>query len=315
MVKKLSVVIPVFNNSESLFELHQKIVEELRNLKEIAFELIYVDDGSSDNSWMRIIEIHYTQPTHVVGIRLSRNFGQLAAMIAGWESSSGDAVINISADLQDPPAMISQFVIEWLNGKDLVIGVRNDRKDRFTSRITSTIATWLLRRSNPEIPETWFDFTLVSRRVLNILISLQGRHRFTQGDMLYAGFERGFIPYTRAKRVHGRSGYNFRRRVKNFVDSMLDSSQVLIHTFEAFGFVLIFGSIVTVTAMVVAVLTSWAVPVLILLMYATLLMISGVLILMSGISLEYQWRIYDTSRKKPVYVVRSSTRELSPASE
>ena len=222
--KKISIVIPVYNNEGSLPILFDGILNQFGPEEQQYLEIIFVDDGSTDDSWSYINKIKSENPKIIVAIKLSRNFGQLAAMIAGWESASGDAVINISADLQDPPELIGLLINEWFNGSDLVIGIRENRKDKMTSSISSALANKIIKKSYPDMPDTWFDYTLMSRRVLDVVTSMEGRFRFSQGDMLYAGFKRSYVPYTRAKRPFGKSGYKFWTRVKNFTDSVLDSS-------------------------------------------------------------------------------------------
>ena len=129
-MQKLSIVIPVFNNEESLeilvSEIHH-VVSEIEPA--VALEILFIEDGSTDGSWASISELVKRFPTSIRAVKLSRNFGQLAAMVAGWELCQGDAVINMSADLQDPPSLIPLLVSRWREGFDVVVGVRSDRKD------------------------------------------------------------------------------------------------------------------------------------------------------------------------------------------
>ena len=302
-MNKVSIVIPVFNNAESICILFDRITRQLGASELSSLEIIFIDDGSTDDSWKLISEIKADNPHTVVGLKLSRNFGQLAAMIAGWELATGDALINISADLQDPPEMIGVLIEEWISGSDLVIGIRKNRNDKFTSRLTSSIANRIVKRSYPDMPDTWFDFTLMSRRVLDVVISMEGRFRFSQGDMLYAGFKKSFVPYTRAERPFGKSGYNFWKRLKNFTDTVLDSSYLLIQFFIRLGLIFSLSSILYATWIVIARFfdlipsSGWA-PIMI-----VVLVSSGIIMIMLGIIAEYLWRIYDSTRNKPVYVI------------
>jgi glycosyltransferase involved in cell wall biosynthesis len=301
--KRISIVIPVFNNAESLSILLEKIFKQFEPVERQSLEIIFVDDGSTDSSWSHIEQFKSSYPNTIVALKLSRNFGQLAAMIAGWDSASGDAIINISADLQDPPEIIREMIDEWINGSDLVIGIRKNRKDKITSRFTSAIAHKIVKSSYPDMPDTWFDITLMSRRVMDVVASMKGRFRFSQGDMLYAGFKKSFVPYTRSKRPFGKSGYNFWKRVKNFTDTVLDSSYLLIQFFIRLGLVFSLASIVYASWIIIARLldlipsTGWA-PLMV-----VLLITSGIMMIMLGIIAEYLWRIYDSTRNKPVYVI------------
>ena len=264
-----------------------------------------MDDGSSDNSWNQISDLAKSFPGLIRGVKLSRNFGQLAAMLAGWKHCKGNAIINMAADLQDPPSVIPTFVNRWREGFEVVVGVRAEREDGVGARVTSFIAHHFLLKSNPRFPKTWFDFTLMSRRNLDIILNMSGRYRFTQGDIFFAGFKYASVPYVRAKRPFGTSGYNFWKRFASFTDSVLDSSYFLIQVFIRIGFLVSVTSLIyagwIVTARITGLIpsTGWA-PIMI-----VLLLSSGLIISMLGIIAEYLWRIYDSTRNKPLYVIES----------
>jgi polyisoprenyl-phosphate glycosyltransferase len=302
--KNISVVIPVFNNYETIEPLVQTIIDEINKYdSSIDIEIILVDDGSKDKSWSKIELLAMRNPKILCGIKLSRNFGQMAAMLAGWDHCSGDAIINLSADLQDPPSAIPSFIDKWRSGADLVVGIRIERNDGFFVRTTSKFAHKILSNSINEFPKTWFDYTLCSRRVLNVMLSMQGRHRFPQGEMFFAGFKREYVPYVRLARKFGKSGYNFWSRLKNFTDASLDSSYGLIQLFIRSGFLVSLGSIVYALWIVIARSlgliseTGWA-PIMFALMAGM-----GIIMTMLGVITEYLWRIYDLLRAKPAYVV------------
>jgi len=302
--KKISIVLPVYNNADSLPILVEQLLEMSKEASEIFdFEIIFVDDGSFDSSWNIIYSLCQQHSDQLIGIKLSRNFGQMAAMIAGWDHCRGDAVINMSADLQDPVDLIPKMLKEFLGGKDLVIGVREKRNDSLRARFTSKIANRVIKRSNRNMPETWFDFTLMSRRVLNVVTSMTGRHRFAQGDMFYAGFGRAEVPYTRAKRPFGKSGYTFSARIKNFTDSVIDSSYILVQSFIRLGILTAFLSFLYAVWIVIVKIFGWGTPSGWAPIMVVILMTSGIIMVMLGINAEYLWRLYDSSRSKPDYVV------------
>jgi glycosyltransferase involved in cell wall biosynthesis len=299
----LSIVVPVFNNFQSLQPLTDEIIEAVGAINDLRCEIIFVDDGSSDHSWSKIQELVEDNESQIRGIKLSKNFGQLAALIAGMEHCKGDAVITMSADLQDPPSAIADLVSEWRKGYDLVMAVRSERRDGLLARFTSKIALAVMSRSIPSMPETWFDFCLISKRVLEVVNGMKGRFRFIQGDMIFAGFKHSTISYVRAERPFGKSGYSFAGRIKNFMDAMLDSSYSLIQFFTRSGLIVAFSGLVYAVWIFIARVfdlispNGWA-PIMI-----VLLTTSGIIITMLGIIAEYLWRIYDSTRDKPVYVV------------
>ena len=301
--KTLSIVIPVYNNLQSLEKLTSGIVETIGSFAELNYEIVFVDDGSVDGSWSKIQELVVANPESIRGFKLSRNFGQLAALIAGLENCKGDAAITMSADLQDPPSAIADLVSEWLKGSELVLAIRSERRDGLLARLTSKIALLVMSRSIPSMPETWFDFCLMSKRVLQVVIGMKGRFRFIQGDMIHAGFRTSTVNYVRAERPFGKSGYSFSGRIKNFMDAMLDSSYSLIQLFTRAGLLVAFSGLLYATWIFVARVfdliqpNGWA-PLMI-----VLLTTSGIIITMLGIIAEYLWRIYDATREKPVYVI------------
>jgi len=305
-MQKLSIVIPVFNNLESIEMLVAQIHGAVGEIEPaVALEILFIEDGSSDGSWSCIADLAGKYPNTIRAVKLTRNFGQLAAIIAGWELCKGDAVINMSADLQDPASAIPSFVERWREGYELVVGVRTQRLDGIFAQLTSKVANKILRNSNSKFPGTWFDFTLMSRRNLEVVIAMSGRYRFAQGDMFYAGFNHSSVPYVRAKRPYGRSGYNFWKRLANFTDAMLDSSYILIKFFIRLGVTVSVLSFLYAGWIVIARLTGliastgWA-PIMV-----VLLLCSGLIMSMLGIIAEYLWRIYDSTRNKPSYVIET----------
>jgi glycosyltransferase involved in cell wall biosynthesis len=300
----VSIVIPVYNNSESLVPLASQILEVFGDLpSRFRPDVVFIEDGSRDDSWEVITKICSMYPESFRALKLSRNFGQLAAIIAGWDHVQGDAIVNMSADLQDPPALIMRFVDEWQKGSDVVIGIRESRGDDFFERVTSKFAHKLLSRGIADFPDTYFDYTLISNRVLKVVRSFGGRHRFPQGEILFAGFNRSVVPYERAKRQFGKSGYNFWKRLSNFTDAILDSSYILIQSFTRMGVVIAICSFIYAAWIIGARLTGliastgWA-PIMV-----CILFFSGLQMVTMGIIAEYIWRIYDSSRVKPSYVI------------
>ncbi len=194
---KISFVVAVYHNEGALTETHRKIQTVFNDtLTEHEYEIIFIDDGSTDDSLPEALRIREKDPGVKV-ITFTRNFGQMAAMLAGFEEATGDAVINISADLQDPVELIPQMIEKWQEGAETVICYRTDRSDSFMSKLFSKFAYGILRISLPQIPPGGFDFVLMDRKVMNAFNDIDVRHRFFQGDLLWTGYRTSFIPYTR----------------------------------------------------------------------------------------------------------------------
>jgi glycosyltransferase involved in cell wall biosynthesis len=225
-------------------------------------------------------------------------------MLAGFKEATGDAVINISADLQDPVELIPQMVEKWQGGSEIVICHRTDRSDSLLAKLFSHLAYSALRISLPQIPPGGFDFVLMDRKVMDAFNAIDVRHRFFQGDVLWTGYRTSFIPYVRLKRTIGKSQYNFGKKLKNFLDAVLDASYLPIR------FISLVGVITSVLGLLysVSIVFSWLrgetpfsgwAPIMI-----VILLVSGLIMVMLGVIGEYVWRINEEVRKRPNYVIR-----------
>lgn len=300
----LSVVVPVYRTQDTLVETCRRVIQVHReNFQDLGLELVFVDDGCPDGSWQELLDLRAAHPDLVRLVKLSRNFGQVSAILAGYEAARGDAVVTMSADLQDPTHVIAQMVEHWRNGVEVVIAHRDSRNDDVAATLFSRIAYGFARRANPRIPKGGFDFLLLSRRAVDILSTFKGRHRFFQGDVLWLGLSTAFIPYARERREQGRSGWTFAKKFKYFTDLILDSSYFPIRLMSGLG--IAFASSGLLYALVIVVawfrhntpFEGWA-PLMI-----TLLMVGGLIMFMLGVIGEYIWRIYDDVKQRPQYIV------------
>ena len=302
--ESVAVVIPVYQNRESLAELLQQLfLVHAESPYDIDLSIICVDDGSTDGSWDLLTTLHKEDPSRISLIKLARNFGQVNAILAGYAHASSDAVITMSADLQDPPGLLADMIDRWQAGSDVVIAHRVQRDDDLSSRIFSRAAYAVARRAHPDMPSGGFDCMLMSRKALEIILGFPSRHRFLQGDILWLGLPTSFIPYTRRARPHGRSTWSFSRKLKYFTDLLLDSSFAPIQLMSRLGFLIAFLGILYAVIIVFARLANetpwpgWA-PIMV-----TLLIVGGLIMIMLGVIGEYLWRIYDDIKGRPRYVV------------
>lgn len=299
---KLSFVIPVYRNEGSIFPTYDKLIELVVQLQ-FQYEIIFVNDGSDDLSLNELISLH-KKDNNVKVISFSRNFGQVAAVIAGLREVTGDAVVNLSADLQEPIELIHEMIAKWKEGNEIVIGHRIDREDGFIANKASNIFYKLMQYVNPKMPKGGFDFMLFDKKALEVLNEIDERNRFFQGDVLWLGFNTAFIPYTRLKRTIGKSQWSLSKKLKYFIDGLLNTSYVPIRLmsflgicFSFFGFlyalVIVYNRFIHNTPF-----TGWA-PLMII-----ILIIGGLIMLMLGIIGEYVWRTYDETRKRPIYIIK-----------
>ncbi len=305
MSKIISVVVPVYNNKESLEETCQQIVEvHKNNFNHLILEMMFVNDGSKDGSWEELLRLQEIYKEKISLLNLSRNFGQLGAMLAGFNHAEGDAIICISADLQDPISLMARMVSYWeKSDTEIVMGYRQNRTDSFLARIFSKFAYFVARISYPELPKGGSDYWLMSKRASKILCSLKGRHNSLNGCLMSVGFSKMFIPYTRIQRKFGKSGWGFWKKFKVLVDFLVDTSYVPIRFMSALGVVTAFSGFLYSISITCAwfynktPFPGWA-PIMIVSM-----IIGGIIMTMLGVLGEYIWRIYDNTKSFPFFIV------------
>ncbi len=299
---KLSFVIPVFRNEGSITPTYDKLLH-LNNQLGFAYEFIFVDDGSDDQSLNELLALHQ-KDSNVKVLTFSRNFGQVAAVVAGLQQVTGDAVINMSADLQEPIELIADMIAKWKAGNEIVIGHRIDRDDSFIANKASAFFYALMKYVNPKMPKGGFDFVLLDKKAVAVLNLIDERNRFFQGDILWMGFNVAFIPYNRLKRTIGKSQWTLSKKLKYFIDGLLNTSYIPIRLMSLLGIIISFLGFIY--AIIIAYnrlinntpFDGWA-PIMIL-----ILIIGGLIMLMLGIIGEYVWRTYDETRKRPLYIIK-----------
>ena len=304
-MKLISFVIPVYRNQGSLRPTFDQIAELFKSkLPSFDFEIIFVDDGSDDSSPKELLELHNSD-SRVKVLTFSRNFGQLAAITAGLNNIAGDCAVVMSADLQDPVALISEMVDSWAVGNEVVIGYRVDREDDLVAKLTSRLFYSLMRTIYPRMPRGGFDFCLLDKSCVAEMNKILDKNRFFQGDVMTLGFSVKFLPYKRLKRTIGESQWTVAKKIKYFIDCLVTSSYVPIRLMSILGFVTALVGFLYGLLIVYAKFhhntpfTGWA-PIMIL-----ILVIGGLLMSMLGIIGEYIWRIYDEVKKRPNYIVKS----------
>lgn len=304
MKKIISVVVPVFRNRDTLYKTFEGVsAVHQEKFPSLGLEVVFVDDGSDDGSWDELCRLNAQYPEEVSIVKLSRNFGQVSAILAGYAAAKGDAVVTLSADLQDPIPLIATMVEHWEKGIEVVVAHRETRNDDTASTLFSKIAYGIARSANPRIPQGGFDYLLLSRRAAQLMCSFKGRHRFFQGDVLWLGLSTTFIPYERLRRPVGKSGWSFAKKFKYFTDLILDSSYFPIRLMSSLGFLTATAGLIYALAIVWfwfqdrTPFSGWA-PLMV-----TLLVIGGLIMMMLGVIGEYLWRIYDDVKLRPLYVV------------
>jgi glycosyltransferase involved in cell wall biosynthesis len=269
----------------------------------VDYEFVFINDGSDDNSLQELISL-YESDSKVKIINFSRNFGQVSAIVAGYKEVVGNVVVNMSADLQEPVSLIEEMINKWKAGNEIVICHRIDREDSFIANNASKVFYKLMKYVNPKMPKGGFDFILMDKKVIDGLNQIDERNRFLQGDILWMGFNVAFIPYNRLKRTIGKSQWTLSKKLKYFIDGLLNTSYIPIRMMSLLGIIISFLGFIY--AVVIAYnrfinntpFDGWA-PIMIL-----ILIIGGLIMLMLGIIGEYVWRTYDETRKRPLYIIK-----------
>jgi polyisoprenyl-phosphate glycosyltransferase len=298
----LSVVVPVFNEEETLRELHRRLAAALKPVGE--HEIVLVDDGSRDRSWAVMTTLAGADPSLRL-LRLSRNFGHQAAITAGLDVARGDAVVVMDGDLQDPPEVIPELVARWRDGNDVVYAVRVARPGESRFKLwTSRLYYRLLRRiGGGEIPADAGDFRLMSRRVVDALAAMPERARFLRGMTSWVGFRQTGVEYRRDPRFAGESKYPLRKMLRFAFDGITSFSTVPVQFVAWLGFVLVaFCLVVLGWALYTRFFTDQATPGWTSLLVVVLLL-GGVQLLSLGIIGQYVARIFDEAKQRPLYFV------------
>jgi dolichol-phosphate mannosyltransferase len=222
-MNKITVIVPVFNNSKSIHTLFEQLESNINLLVSNEFEILFVNDGSSDHSEELVIELSKIK-SNVKWISLQRNFGQVAAIQAGIDHVISDFIIVISADMQDPPSLIQQLYDAISKGANVAIAFRESRNDGFLNFLLSNIFYRIIRNYIPDMPIGGFDYVMFDKKVLKYLQQTTHRNRFFQGDILYAGFNLVFIPYVRVRDINKKPHFifsNFSFKIQYFIDSLI----------------------------------------------------------------------------------------------
>jgi glycosyltransferase involved in cell wall biosynthesis len=303
---ELTVVVPAFNEQESILPMYERLVAALEPHL-AGLEVLFVDDGSHDDTWRRISEIAARDP-RVRGIRFARNFGHQAALTAGVDAASGRAVVIIDADLQDPPEVIPDMIARWREGYEVVYGQREQREGETAFKKATAAAFYrLLRRiTNVEIPVDTGDFRLMGPRAVAAFRSLPERNRFIRGLVSWIGFPQIAVRYRRHARQAGETKYPLRRMVRFALDGITSFSFLPLRLATWLGFAVSLLSFLYIVVVIVLKLLGINWPGYTSMM-ASILFLGGVQLVMIGVLGEYVARIFDEVKRRPLYLVGEST--------
>jgi dolichol-phosphate mannosyltransferase len=300
----VSVVVPCYNEAEALPITHERLRGVLESLPDVDFEIVYVNDGSSDATF-EILRALCAHDPRVRAVDLSRNFGHQIAVTAGIDCAKGDAVVLIDADLQDPPEVIRDFLARWRQGYQVAYGVRTDRPSETFLKLWTARAFYRIlgALSDTTIPMDTGDFRLMDRRVVRQLQEMPERHRFVRGMVAWVGFRQVAVPYRRDARVAGVSKYPLVKMLRFALDGVTSFSILPLRLAMWMGFAAAGAALAGICyALFVRFFTrdwvsGWAG------LFIGVLFMGGVQLISIGVMGEYVGRIYTESKRRPLYII------------
>jgi dolichol-phosphate mannosyltransferase len=302
-VTLVSIVVPVYYSSATLGALLSRLRAVADSLPDLAFEYVMVDDGSGDHSFA-LLQAEAAADPRVRAMRLSRNFGSNAAILAGLTYARGDCCVVIAADLQDPPELIPDLIREWQAGADIVLAARRSRDDPLVSRLFASAFNRLFRRLVfPDFPPNGFDFLLASQRVARQLVAMNERNSYIFGQIMWVGYDRRIVYYDRAAREEGSSRWTVAKKVKYLIDAFTAFSYLPVRAATLLGVVLGLGGFVWALVVIAARLLGWIPETGFAAIMVALLVLSGTQLVVSGLIGEYLWRVLEESRNRPAFLV------------
>jgi glycosyltransferase involved in cell wall biosynthesis len=304
-----SIVAPIFNEVETLPHLYRRIKKVMVGNRE-SWELILVDDGSTDGSTEKIRALA-RRDRHVRPVIFARNFGHQIAITAGWDFARGDAVVIIDADLQDPPEAIPDLAAKWKQGYDVVYAIRAEREgENWFKKLSASIFYRLIYRiTDVRIPVDAGDFRLMDRKVVNVLKQMRERHRFPRGMSAWVGFRQAGVKYKRSPRYAGITKYPFKKMLLLALNAITSFSYFPLQVATYFGF---FSAGIAILAIPLVVylrmagipqFTGQATTLI------AVLFLGGIQLISLGVLGEYIGRLYDEAKGRPLYVVREGPQD------
>lgn len=300
---KVSIVIPVYYNEDNLKPLYEDIKKKYIDVIDYEYEIVMVNDGSKDRSYEVMTELA-KQDSNIKIISLSKNFGSHAAVLCGLEKCTGDCAVIKAADLQEPTELLFSMVEDWKKGNNVVLAVREDREESFSSKLFANAYYWMVRKAAlSNMPKGGFDVYLLDRKVIEVLLALDERNSALTGQILWSGFRTSKIPYVRKAREIGTSKWTLKKKIRLVTDTLFSFSTLpitLVTTIGAFSFVgaVIWAIIVLICKLLGLInVSGWTT------LFIFNLFSFGVIMVTLGILGGYLWRTFDASRNRPPYII------------
>lgn len=302
--KTISIVVPVYFNEPNLPDTVPQLLALEDSLPGYNLELVFVDDNSEDRSLEILLDYQKRFPKQIKVVKLTRNFGTMAALQAGLTVATGDCVGVIAADLQDPPELFVEMTRHWEMGVKAIFAVRSDREESFLQKTFSNLYYTLINRfAVPGYPAGGFDFFLADRQVIDQVNKINEKNTNLMTLVFWLGYQAVMIPYVRRKRIKGKSRWTLGKKIKLFVDTFVSFSYFPIRLFSFLGIIYAFisfsyGIVIFVSWLTFGIEVQGWVPMMLVLTFT-----AGLQMTLLGILGEYLWRTLDEARGRPLFVI------------
>ena len=300
---KVSIIIPVYFNEDNLSPLYEDIKKKIIDVIDYDYEIVMVNDGSSDNSY-EVMKTLASQDNHIKIISLSKNFGSHAAILCGLSKCTGDCAVVKAADLQEPTELILEMVEKWKHGANVVLAVREGREESKQQTLFANLYYWLVRKTAlPTMPKNGFDVYLIDKKVIQVLTALDETNSALTGQILWSGFRTEKVYYMRLSREIGTSKWTLRKKIRLVFDTLFSFSTLPIKLVSIVGMTSFLGALIWAVLVVIFKLsgminvTGWTT------LFVFNLFSFGIMMLTMGILGEYLWRCFDASRNRPPYII------------
>lgn len=302
----ISYIFPIYNETGNIQLLYKTMSDLLEKNPKYDYEIIFVNDGSADDSLSQLNELQ-AKDARIVVINFARNFGHQIAVTAGLDNAKGDAIIIMDSDMQDPPKVSFDLIKRWEEGYNVAYAQRRTRKDTFFKKTTASAFYWTLSKlADIDIPRNTGDFRLIDRKVVNALNEFREHNRFLRGMVSYVGFKQIAVPFDRDERHAGESGYPLSKMIKFAADGILSFSAFPLQLISRVGYLISALSFVGIAYAILLkvidpakVVPGWTFVV------SAVLLVGGMQLVMLGVLGSYIGRIYTESQNRPLYIIES----------
>ena len=300
---KLSIIIPVYYNEQNLMPLYDDLKKKVLDIIDYEYEIIMVNDGSKDDSYSVMKKLK-EMDENIKIYSLSRNFGSHAACLCGLSKSTGDCAVIKAADLQEPSELILEMVESWKSGNNVVLACRKDRDESRSQKLFANTYYWIVRKAAlKNMPKNGFDIYLVDRKVIDVLTSLDETNSSVTCQILWSGFKTGQVYYERRAREIGKSRWTLKKKIRLVTDTLFSFSTLPIKMVSIIGSLSILSALAWAILIIIEKINNniniegWTASILF------SLFSFGVVMLSLGIIGEYVWRMFDSSRGRPPFII------------